>query len=315
MELLRTPDERFHNLPGFPFAPRYVEIGGARPSGRPSGRVHYVDEGAGETVLMLHGEPTWCYVYRKMIPPVVAAGFRVVAPDFIGFGRSDKFAEMEAYTYQMHVDTLWSFIQELDLRDITFVVQDWGGLIGLRVAAEHPERTARIVAMNTGLPAGELGPMPQSDSEMPDIPFIRWRRLSREVADLPVGLLVQNATIAEVPPEVIAAYDAPFPDITYKAGARIWPSLVPVFSDMPGVEENKRARAVFSTWQKPFLTLFSDGDPITRGGDQMFRAVVPSAAREPEITIRDAGHFLQEDKGEEIAGHIIDFIRRNPLPA
>jgi haloalkane dehalogenase len=307
MELLRTPDECFRDLPGFPYTPRYVEIAGAR--------VHYIDEGAGETVLMLHGEPTWCYLYRKMIPPVVEAGCRVVAPDFIGFGRSDKFAELEAYSYQMHVDTLWSFVQQLDLRDITFVMQDWGGLIGLRVAAEHPERAARLVIMNTGLPAGEMGPTPPDDSQAPDTAFIRWRRLSREVADLPVGQLVQSATVSEVPANVIAAYDAPFPDVTYKAGARIWPSLVPVFSDMPGVEENKRAREVFSTWRKPVLTLFSDGDPITRGGDRLFRDLIPGAAREPQITIRDAGHFLQEDKGEEIAEHIIAFLRRNPLPA
>jgi len=307
MELLRTPDERFQNLPGFPFAPHYLEIGSAR--------VHFIDEGAGETVLMLHGEPTWSYVYRKMIGPVVAAGYRVVAPDFVGFGRSDKLPEVDDYSYQMHVDTLWSFIQQLDLRNITFVTQDWGGLIGLRVAAEHPERAARIVVMNTGLPAGDMGPVPKDDSQAPDTAFIRWRRLSRDVADLPIGQLVQNATVSDVAADVLAAYEAPFPDVTYKAGARAWPSLVPVFSDMPGVEENKRAREVFSTWQKPFLTLFSDSDPITRGGDKLFRAIVPSAEGEPEITITDAGHFLQEDKGEEIAEHIIDFMRRNPLPA
>lgn len=307
LELLRTPDDRFENLPGFPFAPHYVDIGGAR--------VHYIDEGAGETVLMLHGEPTWSYLYRKMIPPIVAAGYRAVALDFIGFGRSDKFADTDAYSYQMHVDTLWSFIEQIALNDLTFVMQDWGGLIGLRVAAEHPQRAARLVVMNTGLPAGELGPTPQDESNAPDIPFLRWRRFSREVPDLPVGQLIQGATVSEVPPDVIAAYEAPFPNATYKAGARIWPSLVPVFSDVAGVEENRRAREVFRTWQKPVLTLFSDGDPITRGGDHMFRSLIPAAAREPEITIRDAGHFLQEDKGEEIAEHIIDFVRRNPLPA
>ena len=171
-----------------------------------------------------------------MIPPLVAAGYRAVAMDFIGFGRSDKFAETDAYTYQMHVDTLWSFIEQLALSDVTFVMQDWGGLIGLRVAAEHPERAARLVVMNTGLPAGELGPTPQDESNAPDTPFLRWRRFSRESLDLPVGQLVQGATVSEVPPDVIAAYQAPFPDATYKAGARIWPSLVPVFSDVPGVE-------------------------------------------------------------------------------
>jgi haloalkane dehalogenase len=306
-KLLRTPEDKFQDLHGFPFAAHYVEINGAR--------VHYIDEGAGETLLMLHGEPSWSYLYRKMVPPLVEAGYRAVAPDFIGFGRSDKFAEMEDYSYQMHVDTLWSFIQQLNLRDVTFVMQDWGGLIGLRVAAEHPERVARLVVMNTGLPAGEAGPMPPDDEGSPDNPFFAWRRRSRETADLPVGQIIQEATFTDLPPEVVAAYDAPFPDVTYKAGARIWPSLVPMFSDMPGVEENKRAWEVYRTWQKPTLVMFSDRDPITRGGERRFRSRIPAAAREPEITIHDAGHFLQEDKGEEIAENVIAFMRRNPLPA
>ncbi len=305
MTFLRTPDERFGNLPDFPFAPHYVEINGAR--------VHYVDEGAGETVLMLHGEPSWSFLYRKMVPPLVKAGYRAVVPDFIGFGRSDKYAELEAYTYQMHVDTLWAFIQKLDLRDITFVMQDWGGVVGLRVAGEHPERVARLVVMNTGLPTGEFGPTPPDDAA-PDNPFFRWRRRSRETADLAIGQLVQEATVTDLPPEVIAAYDAPFPDVTYKAGARAWPSLVPMFSDMPGVKENKKAWEVFETWDKPVFAMFSDGDPITHGGERQFRRRIPTAAREPEITIHGAGHFLQEDRGEEIAENIIAFMRRNPLP-
>ncbi len=307
MKLLRTPEDRFRNLPGFPFAPHYVEINGAR--------VHYIDEGAGEPVLMLHGEPSWSYLYRKMVPPLVEAGYRAVAPDFIGFGRSDKYAELEAYSYQMHVDTLWSFIQKLDLTNITFVMQDWGGLIGLRVAAEHPERVARLVIMNTGLPTGEFGPMPPDDAAAPDNAFFRWRHRSRETVDLPIGQLLQESTVTQLHPEVVAAYDAPFPDVTYKAGARAWPSLVPMFSDMPAVEENKRAWEVFETWQKPTLVMFSDGDPITGGGDRRFRRRIPAAAREPEITIHGAGHFLQEDKGEEIAENVIAFMRRNSLPA
>jgi len=305
--LLRTPDERFHNLPEYNFEPHYVEIGEAR--------VHYLDEGAGETVLMLHGEPSWAYLYRKMIPPVVAAGYRVVAMDFIGFGRSDKYRKIEAYSYQMHVDTLWAFIEKLGLSGLTLVVQDWGGLIGLRVAAEHPERVFRLVIMNTGLPAGEMGPTPPDDAGDVDNAFLRWRRYSRRVEDLPVGQLVQGATVTNLAPDVVAAYDAPFPDLTYKAGARIWPSLVPVFSDMPGVAENRRAQEVFRNWQKPTLLLFSDSDPVTRGNDRLLRALIPAASREPETTIRDAGHFLQEDKGEEIAEHIIAFLKRRPAPA
>ena len=293
MTLLRTPEERFQNLPGYNFPPHYIEIGGAR--------VHYIDEGTGEQVLLLHGEPSWCYLYRKMIPPLVNAGYRTIAIDFIGFGRSDKFAEKEEYTYQMCVDTLWTFIQHLELHGITLFGQDWGGLIGLRVVAEHPELFSRVIAANTGLPTGE-GRVTEA--------FLTWQRFSQTSPTFDIGRLIQGATVTEVPADVIAAYDAPFPDDTYKAGARIWPSLVPTSPDQPGAEENRKAWQVLRHWEKPFLTAFSDSDPVTRGGERIFQTAVPGAKNQSHVTITGAGHFLQEDKGEELATVIIDFISR-----
>lgn len=293
MTLLRTPEERFQNLPGYNFPPHYIEIGGAR--------VHYIDEGTGEPVLLLHGEPSWCYLYRKMIPPLVNAGYRTIAIDFIGFGRSDKFAEKEEYSYQMHVDTLWTFIQHLELHGITLFGQDWGGLIGLRVVAEHPELFSRVIAANTGLPTGE-GRVTEA--------FLTWQRFSQTSPTFDIGRLIQGATVTEVPADVIAAYDAPFPDDTYKAGARIWPSLVPTSPDQPGAEENRKAWQVLRHWEKPFLTAFSDSDPVTKGGERIFQTAVPGAKNQSHVTITGAGHFLQEDKGEELATVIIDFISR-----
>lgn len=295
--VLRTPDERFADLPGFPYEPHYVELGDVR--------MHYVDEGRGQTILCLHGEPTWSYLYRKMIP-TLAAAHRVVAPDFIGFGRSDKYAHREAYSFQMHRDMLAGFLEALDLSAITLVCQDWGGLIGLRVAAEMPQRFARLVIMNTGLPTGDE-PMTEG--------FRRWREFAERVDDLPVGMIIQRTLVEAdaVDPRVIAAYEAPFPDANYKAGAAMFPLLVPVTPDDPGAEPMRHARRVLADWHKPALVMFADGDPITRGGDRWFRRLIPSAAREPEIIIRGAGHFLQEDRGEEIAAEIVAFIARTPL--
>jgi len=295
MEILRTPDERFNNLPNFDFAPQYVEIAGLR--------IHYVDEGprVAAPVLMLHGEPSWSYLYRKMIPIITTAGHRAVAPDLAGFGRSDKPARREDYTYQFHVDVMTGLIKSLDLREITLVGQDWGGLIGLRIAAEHPDRFARIVVANTGLPTGDQ-PMTEG--------FLRWREYSQTVENFHVGGIIKGGCVNDPPPEVIAAYNAPFPDDNYKAGARQFPLLVPIGPDDPASEANRRAWEVLRRWEKPLLTAFSDGDPVTRGGERVFQKLVPGAQGQPHVTITTAGHFLQEDKGEELAQIIADFISR-----
>lgn len=306
MEALRTPDDRFENLPGYPFEPHYVEIDDGE-GGRL--RAHYVDEsppggGSGETVLMLHGEPSWSYLYRKMIPVFVAAGHRAVAPDLPGFGRSDKPSKRTDYTYQRHVDWLRAALfgpGGLDLNNITLVCQDWGGLLGLRLVGEHPDRFARVVAANTFLPTGDR---PAGDA------FMAWQKYSQEVPDFHVGGIVKGGCFTDVPAEVVAAYNAPFPDDSFKEGARQFPLLVPTSTDDPAVGPNRAAWEVLERFERPFLCAFADNDPITRGADRHLRERIPGAAGQPHTTIEGAGHFLQEDKGEELAQVVVDFMAR-----
>ncbi len=298
MDVMRTPDERFEGLSGFPFAPNYIEVTSGNSG---SLRMHYIDEGSGPVVLLLHGEPSWSYLYRKMIPPLVDAGLRAVAPDLIGFGRSDKPAARTDYTFQRHVDWIRSFVEALDLKDITLFGQDWGGLIGLRLVAEETDRFARVVAANTFLPTGDQ-PMPEA--------FHNWRKFVQEVEAFDIGRSVQRGCVGELPPEVVSAYSAPFPDESYKEGARQFPTLVPANPDDPATPANRAAWEVLSRFEKPFLTAFGDSDPITRGGDMLMQAIIPGAANQPHRTLERCGHFIQEDRGEEIAGIIIDFVER-----
>ncbi len=296
MNALRTPDDCFANLPGYDFEPHYVDIGGLR--------MHYVDEGPADAapVLLLHGEPSWSYLYRKMIPPLAAAGHRVIAPDLIGFGKSDKPDDQDDYSYAGHVDWMRAFVETLDLRNVSLFAQDWGSLIGLRVAAEDESRFARIAIGNGGLPTG--------DHAMSEA-FLQWREFARTSPTFDIGRIIQRATVSELSDEVVAAYDAPFPDDSYKAGARKFPMLVPTTPDDPASEANRQAWAVLMNWTKPFLTTFSDKDPILGGGEKVFKKLVPGAAGQDHVIIRDGGHFLQEDKGEEIAEVLNEFIARD----
>ena len=299
METLRTPDDRFVDLPDFGFEPHYAEIddleGGTL-------RVHYLDEGPADAapVLLMHGEPSWCYLYRHMIPILTGAGHRVIAPDLVGFGRSDKPTEVGDYTYARHVDWMSQLLFEhLDLRDITFFGQDWGGLVGLRLVAQDPDRFARVQVGNTGLPDGQ---------RTPNEAFMAWQKFSKESPQFPIGGIVNGGCVTDLSPEVIAAYDAPFPDDTYKAGARIFPSLVPTGPDDPAVPDQVAAWDVLKAFDKPFLCTFSDQDAGTKGGERAFIGVVPGTAGQPHTTVVGGGHFLQEDEGPQLAGLLLDFI-------
>lgn len=293
-EILRTPDDRFLGLPRFPWEPRYTDVAGIR--------IARIDEGPADApvALLLHGEPSWSFLYRKMIEPLLAAGFRVVAPDLVGFGRSDKPADPRAYTYQAHVDWMKGLLRALDLRDVTLFCQDWGGLIGLRLAAEEGERFARACAANTYLPTG--------DERVPRA-FHLWKTFALHSPLFPIGRIVSSGCARGTLADVRAAYDAPFPTERHKAGARVFPKLVPVRPDDPASEANRAAWQALARWEKPFLTLFGRNDPITRGAEKRLQERIPGAAGQPHAQLAGAGHFLQEDVGAELAARLIAWAK------
>lgn len=288
--VLRTPDERFAALPGWDFTPRYVEIDGLR--------IHHVDEGHGPPVVLFHGEPTWSFLYRKIIPPLVAAGYRAIAPDYPGFGRSDKPTDPDFYTYDRHVGVMQSLFEHLDLRGATAVVQDWGGPIGLRCAIEAKDRFERLVVMNTGLFTGH-GP--------PSEGFMKWRRFVEANPDLPIGFIMGRSAVADWPGDVIAGYEAPFPDAAYKVGAHRFPLIVPLDATAPGAGAMTDVAATLRTWTTSCLVLFSTEDPIfSPSVGERLAAMIPGAV--PLQLVENAGHFLQEDQGETVAAHIVEFL-------
>ncbi|AGP48843.1 MULTISPECIES: haloalkane dehalogenase [unclassified Psychrobacter] len=302
MKILRTPDSRFANLPDYNFDPHYLMVDDSEDSEL---RVHYLDEGPrdADPVLLLHGEPSWCYLYRKMIPILTAAGHRVIAPDLPGFGRSDKPASRTDYTYQRHVNWMQSVLDQLDLNNITLFCQDWGGLIGLRLVAENPDRFARVAAGNTMLPTG--------DHDLGE-GFRKWQQFSQEIPQFHVGGTIKSGTVTKLSQAVIDAYNAPFPDESYKEGARQFPLLVPSTPDDPASENNRAAWIELSKWTKPFITLFSDSDPVTAGGDRIMQKLIPGTKGQAHTIIANGGHFLQEDQGEKVAKLLVQFIYDNP---
>lgn len=298
MDIVRTPDERFRDLPGFPYMARYQEVG----EGSERVRMAYVDEGPrnGRIVLLLHGEPTWGFLYRKMIPPFVTAGMRAIAPDLIGFGRSDKPTATGDYTYARHVAWVTAFIRALDLRDVTVVVQDWGSLIGLRVAMENQDRFARIVVANGFLPTARQGVPPA---------FRAWRAFARWSPAFPIGRIVASGCVTKLSSNIRRAYDAPFPTRRHKAGARIFPALVPTRESDPAIPANRAAWDALGRWDKPFLTLFGKNDPILGAADAPLQRHVPGANGQPHERFW-GGHFVQEDRGDYLAEKIIAWMNR-----
>jgi len=296
MKALRTPDRQFENLPDYDFTPNYVTVGDGL-------RLHYVDEGPkeGQVVIMMHGEPSWSFLYRHMIRNVAAAGFRVLAPDLIGFGRSDKPTQTSDYSYTRHVNWMTAWFEAMKIKDAVLFCQDWGGLIGLRLVAKFPTEFAGVIAANTFLPTGERDPGEA---------FKSWKEFSQTVPVFPVGGVIRGATVTDLEAGVISAYDAPFPDESYKAGARIFPALVPTSPDMEGAADNVKAWKVLSKFDKPFLTAFSDQDPVTKGGDRAFQKLIAGCAGQPHRLVKGGGHFLQEDVHQELSEIIVDFMAR-----
>jgi haloalkane dehalogenase len=299
MHVLRTPDDRFRDLPDCPFPPHYLEV---RDADGTALRIAAIDEGPRDAaaVLLMHGEPSWSFLYRRIIARLVAAGHRVVAPDLVGFGRSDKPSQRADYTYERHVTWMRDWLAAMRLERVTLFGQDWGGLIGLRLVAAHPERFARIVVANTGLPTGEGS----SDA------FARWLEFSQSTPVLPISDIIAMGCQRPLNAAERAAYDAPFPDERYKAGARAFPALVPVTPQHASVAENTAAWRVLESFTRPCLTAFSDADPVTRGGERVFQQRVPGATGQPHVTIEHAGHFLQEDQPDQIADVLHRFIGR-----
>jgi haloalkane dehalogenase len=282
MDVFRTPDDRFENLPGFPYEPHYVEVDGLR--------LHHVDEGSGQTVLCFHGEPSWGYLYRHTLERLVETGHRVVCPDLVGFGRSDKPTDQGWYTYERHVETVTAHLDQVELDDVTVVVQDWGGPIGLRWAVQHADQVGRLVILNTGLFTGRVSRG-----------FMAWREFAERTPDLPIGMIIQGATTTDLPAGVVAAYEAPFPNAESKAGAQRFPLLVPLTEDEPGVPEMIETREALASWDKPALVAFSDTDPVfpyPRAGER-FVELLPTV--DDQVRIEGAAHFLQEDRGRQIA--------------
>ncbi|GGD98280.1 haloalkane dehalogenase [Polymorphobacter glacialis] len=297
MQVLRTPNDRFAGLDGYAFAPHYSQVTDATTG--QTLRIHHIDEGprTAAPILLLHGEPSWSYLYRNFVGPLADAGHRVIAPDLIGFGKSDKPADRADYSFERHVEWMSDWLTGLDLTNITLFCQDWGGLIGLRLVAKFPDRFARLVIANTGLPTG-TGSSPGFD---------QWLKISQTIPNFPVGNIVNMGSSRELSSAEIAAYDAPFPDETYKEGARQFPMLVPVTPEHASVAENIAAWKILEAFPRPVLTTFSDNDPVTKGGEVAIQARFPGAAGQPHVIV-PGGHFLQEDSPERLTRLILDFI-------